>query len=197
MSWCYISFLIPHPTIHTPTITKEADFTVQLSFSVYFFTSHSIILTSSFLFLFLLPILILTSHPHPRFPSSLLILILTSLHPIQQHIANTIWGMAKMDSSWDLIPGKNLESALIRAARHLTPQEVCTIPWCLERINACICYALLLSMIDLSCLFVTMSGGQWHMLFSALSALWVCFAFTHLPHLCYISQSHDNNFSMT
>jgi hypothetical protein len=133
---------------------KGADFTLLLSFSVYFFTSHSrphplyslLILTShlhfpsSLLILTSHPhfpssLLILTSHPHilflsscPYFPSSLLILILTSLHPTLQHIANTIWGMAKMDSSWDLIPGKNLESALIRAARHLTPQEVCTIP---------------------------------------------------------------------
>jgi hypothetical protein len=41
-----------------------------------------------------------------------------------QHISNTIWGMAKMDSSWDLIPGKNLEKALNRAAKLLTPQEV-------------------------------------------------------------------------
>jgi hypothetical protein len=32
--------------------------------------------------------------------------------------------MAKMDSSWDLIPGKNLEKALNRAAKLLTPQEV-------------------------------------------------------------------------
>ena len=121
--------------------------------------------TNFFCLLFLLNILVLT--PYANFSSSLL--ILTSLHPTQQHIANTIWGMAKMDSSWDLIPGKNLESALIRAARHLTPQEVCIKPWCLELINACICCALLLSMLCLSCPLAAMSREQRQLAFSASS----------------------------
>lgn len=53
------------------------------------------------------------------------VLLSNLLH--SQHISNTIWGMAKMDSSWDLIPGRNLERALVRASKLLTPQEVRTL----------------------------------------------------------------------
>lgn len=54
---------------------------------------------------------------------------------ISQHIANVIWGLAKMDAAWDEVPMSALLEAFVRVAKVLGPQEISIIIYGLAELD--------------------------------------------------------------